>query len=88
MSAFDGPAAVAMMMHAVGDLKHFRRYRRKPPYRNHFCASSEDVPAWEVLVSMGLATRREVVFVPEPTYFVTPAGLAFLRELRKAKRAK
>lgn len=87
MSAFDGPAAVAMMMHAVGHMERNGRYTREP-YRNHFCASSEDAPTWDVLVSMGLATCREVR-IPgcETTYFVTKAGLAFLRELRKAEKA-
>lgn len=88
MSAFDGPAAVAMMMHAVGNFERNGRYVREP-WRNHFCASTEDAPAWEVLVSMGLAERRNVP-VPgvDTTYFVTRAGRAFLRELRRPTRAR
>lgn len=88
MTPFDGPAAVAMMMHAVGHMERHGRYTREP-WRNHFCASTEDAPTWDVLVSMGLATCRDVR-IPgcDPTYFVTTAGLAFLREVRKAKRAK
>lgn len=84
-AAFDGPDAVAMMMHACGNMRRNGRLTRKP-FRNHYCASAEDAPAWDVLVSMGLACRK-VAVVPDPTYFVTEAGLAFLFGVCKTERS-
>ena len=86
MRPFDGPAAVEMMMHACGHMRHQGRLVREP-YRNHYCASSEDEATWNVIVSMGLATCREVAGTTRRTYFVTRAGIAFLWERCKAERA-
>lgn len=95
MSAFDGPAAVEMMMHACGHMRHQGRLVREP-YRNHYCASTENEAAWDVLVAMGLATCREVDWsgavaqggcTTRRIYFVTRAGIALLWERCKAERA-
>jgi hypothetical protein len=50
--------------------------RRKKPYRNHFCASGDDVPTWDALVAEGFATKRagNAITGGDPVYYVTDAG--------------
>lgn len=80
-----GADALAMMWHCVGHLKRNGRNGAEP-FRNYYCASSEDTPKWELLVSLGLARLRSAPHAADggaPVYAVSDAGIAFLKALRK-----
>jgi hypothetical protein len=82
---------VDMMMHAVGHLQRNHRHVNEP-YRNHYCPGpAVDDQVWAVLVGLKLACvlRGPCELTGGATaYAVTPAGLEFLRALRRAERAE
>lgn len=83
-SELDMSKALDMMQHAVGYPKF---------YRNHYCLGPdcEETAVWEALVAMKLAwrsTRQASWTRGMTTYGVTPAGIAYLKELRKDERRK
>lgn len=64
-----------MMRHALGVQSYGDRWSK--PYRNHYCAGDDDVPAWEELVTRGFARKvREASDLTGgcPTYAVTDEG--------------
>jgi hypothetical protein len=64
-----------LMRHALGVHCYPKRGRRRwtKPYRNHFDAGDDDIPAWDALVGAGLAAHSTMRGEPH-VYCVTKAG--------------
>lgn len=66
---------IELMRHALGVQRVNGRWTK--PYRNHFAAGDDDVPAWDALVSAGFARKTSTgnaITGGCPLYAVTDDG--------------